>query len=207
MGGRDQYSFKKPNPNIKNMTETNSEPASSGSTASPSTNKKKTNVMHKNRMPSVFKFGLSTKVTKTKEEKIRERYEREALRKKHKLENFIINIDDDDIDFGGLGVGGDTVEDGENVPLLVFPPSDYRIARCFLSNNLTSPADDSEKVCWGENLLGADVLYKDLEDPDGYYKALGCKKMSSDEDIGVALKKPKKGFFGLDRTHHPEKTE
>ena len=31
--------------------------------------------------------------------------------------------------------------------------------------------------------------------------------MSSDEDIGVALKKAKKGFFGLGRTHHPDKTE
>ena len=62
--------------------------------------------MHKNLMPSVFKFGFSTKVTKTKAEKIRERHEREALRKKQKLENYIINIDDDDIDFGGLGVGG-----------------------------------------------------------------------------------------------------
>ena len=38
-------------------------------------------------MPSIFKFGFSTKVTKKKEEKIRERYEREALRKKQKLEN------------------------------------------------------------------------------------------------------------------------
>ena len=36
--------------------------------------------------------------------------------------------------------------------------------------------------------------------PYGYYKALGCKKISSDEDIGVALKKAKKGFFGLGRT-------
>ena len=34
------------------------------------------------------------------------------LRKKQKLENCIINIDDDDIDFGDLGVGGDMVEDG-----------------------------------------------------------------------------------------------
>ena len=92
------------------MTKTNYDPASSGSTASPSTNKKKTNIMHKNRMPSVFKFGFSTKVTKKKAENIRERDEREALRKKHKLENCIINIDDDDdIDFGGVGVGGDTV--------------------------------------------------------------------------------------------------
>ena len=66
LGGRDQYSFKKPNPNIKNLTETKSDPASSGSTASPSTNKNKTNVMHNNRMPSVFKFGFSTKVTKNK---------------------------------------------------------------------------------------------------------------------------------------------
>ena len=39
LGGRDQYSFKKPNPNIKNSTETNSDPDSSGSTASPSTKK------------------------------------------------------------------------------------------------------------------------------------------------------------------------
>ena len=52
------------------------------------------------------------------------------LRKKQKLGDFIINIDDDDdIDFGGLVVGGDTVEDGDNVPLLVLPPSEYCIAR------------------------------------------------------------------------------
>ena len=63
--------------------------------------------MHKNCIPSVFKFCFSTKVTKKKAEHIRERDEREALRKKQKLDNCIINIDDDDdIDFGGLGVGG-----------------------------------------------------------------------------------------------------
>ena len=73
LGGRDQYIFKKPNPNIKNSTETNSGPASSGSTASPSMNKNKTNVMHKNLMPSVFKFGFSTKVANKKAENIRER--------------------------------------------------------------------------------------------------------------------------------------
>ena len=57
-----------------------------------------------------FKFGFSTMVTKKKAEKIRERDEREALRKKQNLDNCIINIDDDDdIDFGGLGVVGDTV--------------------------------------------------------------------------------------------------
>ena len=77
--GRDQYSFKKTNPNLNNSSETNSDPASSGSTESPSTNKKKTNIVHKNRMPYVFKFGFSTKVTKKKAESIRERDEREAL--------------------------------------------------------------------------------------------------------------------------------
>ena len=129
LGGRYQYRFKKPNPNLNNSTKTNSDPASSDSTASPSTNKKKTNVMHKNRMPSVFKFVFSTMVTKKKAEKIRERDDREALRKKQKLENCIINIDDDDdIDFGGLGVVGDTMEDGDNVPLWALPPSDYCIA-------------------------------------------------------------------------------
>ena len=66
LGGRDQYSFKNSNPNLKNSTETNSDPSISGITASPSTDKKKTNVMHKNRMPSVFEFGFSVKVTKTK---------------------------------------------------------------------------------------------------------------------------------------------
>ena len=40
----------------------------------------------------------------------------------------MINIGDDDIDFGGLGVGGDTVEDGEKVSWLALPPSDYLIA-------------------------------------------------------------------------------
>ena len=142
LGGRDQYSIKKPDPNLKNLTETNSDPASSGSNASPSTNKKKMNVMLKDCMPSVFKFVFSTNITNNKTENIRERYEREALRKKQKLDNCIINIDDDDIDFGGLGVGGEMVEDGENLPFLALPPSDYRIARCFLSNNLTSPADN-----------------------------------------------------------------
>ena len=62
--------------------------------------------MHNNRMPYIFKFGFSTKVTKKKEETIRERDKREALRKKQKLENCIINTDDDDIYFGRLGVGG-----------------------------------------------------------------------------------------------------
>ena len=67
LGGRDQYSFNNPNPNINNSTKTKSDPASSDSTASPSTKKKKTNVMHKNRMPSVFWFGFSTKVTKKRQ--------------------------------------------------------------------------------------------------------------------------------------------
>ena len=54
LGGRDQYSFKKPKPNLNNSTKTNSDPARSDSTASPSTNKNKTNVIHKHRMPSIF---------------------------------------------------------------------------------------------------------------------------------------------------------
>ena len=97
-------------------------------------------------------------------------------------------------------MGGDTVEDGDNVPLLALPQSDYRIARYFLSNNLPSPANYSVKLCLGGNLLGADIECEDLEYPYGYYKALACKKMSSDEYIGVALKKAKNVFFRLGRT-------
>ena len=92
LGGRDQYSFKKPNPNLNNSTETNSDPASSDGTVSPSTNKKKTNVMHNNRMPPVFKFGFSTKITKKEAEKIRERDKRETRRKKQKLENCMVTM-------------------------------------------------------------------------------------------------------------------
>ena len=72
---------------------------------------------------------------------------------------------------------------------------------------ISPPANGLEKVFWGENLLGADVQCEDLEDPNGYYKALGCKKISSDEDIWVALKKAKKGLSGLGRTHHSDKTK
>ena len=52
----------------------------------------------------------------------------------------------------------------------------------------------------GGGLIGADVECEYLKYPYGYYKALGCKKISSDEDIGVALKKAKKGFFRPGRT-------
>ena len=52
----------------------------------------------------------------------------------------------------------------------------------------------------GENLIGAGVECEDLKDPYGYYKALGSKKIYSDEDIGVALKKANKCFFRLGRT-------
>ena len=73
LGGRNQYSFKNPNPNLKNSTETKSDPASSGGTPSPSSNQKTNNVTHKNRLPSVFKFGFPTQITNKKAENIRER--------------------------------------------------------------------------------------------------------------------------------------
>ena len=187
LGGRDQYIFNKPNPNLKNSIETKSDPASSGSTASPSTNKKKINVMHNNRMPSVFKFGFSTKVTSWRI--VSSIFMMMIL-------NLVAWV------WGVIWWRMTTM---------------YHCWRClhliiilldaFFSNNLTSPADDSEEGCGGENLLGDDVECEDLADPDGYYKALGCKKMSSDDDIGVAPKKAKKGFFGLGRTRHPDKTE
>ena len=51
----------------------------------------------------------------------------------------------------------------------------------------------------GRIFLGLMLSVNTFKDPYGFYKALGCKKMSSDEDIGVALKKAKKGFFRLGR--------
>ena len=56
----------------------------------------------------------------------------------------------------------------------------------------------NESACRKSDRLGLEQVY---------YKAIGFKKMSSDEDIGVALRKAKKGFFVIGRTHHPDKTE
>ena len=65
---------------------------------------------------------------------------------------------------------------------------------------ISPPLPMIRKSYAGGNLIGADFECEDLKYPYGYYKALACKKISSDEDIGVALKKAKKGFFGLGRT-------
>ena len=45
------------------------------------------------------------------------------------MPSLIVGYRPTNIDFVGLGVGGDTVEDGDNVPLLALPPYDYRIAQ------------------------------------------------------------------------------
>ena len=130
--------------------------------------------MHNNRMPSVFKFCFSTKVTKTKAENIRERDGREALRKNQKFDNSIINSDDDDIYFGGLGVGGDTVEDGYNVPLLALPPSDYHIARCFCQ--IISPPLPTiwKRYAGGRILFGMMLSVKTLKTPMDTTKLLAA---------------------------------
>ena len=61
--------------------------------------------------------------------------------------------------------GGDTVEDGENVPLLALPPSDYHIDRCFLSNNITYPADDSKMYAVGIIFLVMMLSVNTLKNP------------------------------------------
>ena len=110
LGVRDQYRFKKPNPNLNNSTKTNSDPPDLAALHHHHRTRRKLTSCIRIACHLFFKFGFSTKVTKNNAENIREKDKREALRKKQKLENCIINIDDDyDIDFGGLGVVGDTV--------------------------------------------------------------------------------------------------
>ena len=129
--------------------------------------------MHKNLMPSVFKFGFSTKVTKKKAENIRERVKREALRKNKKLENCIINIDDDDIDFGGRVWG-------------VIRCKMVTMYHCWHCLHLIIVSLDAfcqiispplptirKRYSGGGDILGDNVECEDLEDPYGYYKALG----------------------------------
>ena len=170
-------------------------------------------------------FNFSRKVTKRKEDKIREREER----KKQKLaEPINVDVDDEptskkDEDDGGddsilltppskpkannpfMAIMNNLAKPG---PMLALEAPNYRTGRCELASTLEDPADEDEKSCWVDVaiLLPSTLQCEDLEDPDGHYKALGCTKTSSDEEIAASFKKVGREFRELARHNHTDKT-
>ena len=69
---------------------------------------------------------------------------------------------------------------------------DWHTDRCYLSADLIDPATADEILCWTKRLLPTNLNKSDLGNPKGYYKALGCSKISSDNDIASALREATK---------------
>ena len=80
---------------------------------------------------------------------------------------------------------------------LALPRSNYRATRCWLSSTLKDPACDNKKECWKDNLLPDSKKVDDLEDIEGYYKSLGCHKVSSDAEIASSFHKVSAEFKKL----------
>ena len=149
-------------------------------------------------------FGFMVKVIKTKEQKKQEKKERNRKRKaEEQLEWGGDLSDDDEEEVVMLRHNDDDEEDDDDVDdrkLPALPPSDWRLCRCALSQNLKDPTPFDLKLIWDTSLLpqgrqpGKNV--KDLEDTHGYYEAVGCNKTTSDaaleKKVAEALKEARK---------------
>jgi hypothetical protein len=97
----------------------------------------------------------------------------------------------------------------EESPRAALPPSDWRAPRCDLSKDLIEPATEDEKLTWDVDLLkelsGRDGSAVNLEDIDGYYKSIGCSKISSDAEVAENFEelwqKARRGVI----KYHPDK--
>ena len=76
--------------------------------------------------------------------------------------------------------------------LFALPPSDWQAIRCTLSKELKDPASEEARLAWDNDQLPEKNRYDDFENPKGFYKLLGCSKVSSDDDIARAVKREKK---------------
>ena len=113
-------------------------------------------------------------------------------------------VQDDNGDKEGM-LESDEEEDteGERTPRL----RTWRDERCMLSKDLNDPAPSDERLTWDRDLVGLDDGGGDLEDPDGYYKIMGCSKSSSDDEIGRQHKRMRKKFRMIALKCHPDKTK
>ena len=83
----------------------------------------------------------------------------------------------------------------------------WRDARCSISKDLFDPAPLDERLTWDNDLVDIDDRCHDLEDPQGYYKSLGCTKISSDDNIACEYKRQRKKYRGIALKCHPDKTQ
>ena len=82
-----------------------------------------------------------------------------------------------------------------------------RAGRCQLSPDLIDPATPEERITWDPDLVEASDRCDDLEDPDGFYKSLGCSKMSSDHKIAQEYAVIRKTFRAMAMKCHPDRTK
>ena len=83
----------------------------------------------------------------------------------------------------------------------------WRTKRCVLSTDLSDPASAEERSTWDRDLVTVMQQCDNIEDPCGYYAALGCSKVSSDLDIGKAYSSHKKRYRRAALAGHPDKSK
>ena len=215
LGGQKDFEFKRAATQIPLGTV----PAAATKSAKGNTMKNlESHAIHENGTSSVMKFkNFSHKITKTAKEKSEEREERKRRKLEQSMGIIDVTGDDGTCDTSNTNqpsaaasVPNPSIASSaraENTaPFLSLPASDYRVDRCFLSETLLDKAEDAEKICWSDNLIPTDSQYKDLEDPKGYYKVLGCSKTTSSKGIATAFQTMKIKYTYCARSHHPDKT-
>ena len=85
--------------------------------------------------------------------------------------------------------GSDTEE-----PMLELPLSNWRACQCNAAKNLTESTAEEEKAAWDQYLMPARKQFDNFEDSHGYYRVLGCRKLSSDKEVDTSLKREKNIF-------------
>ena len=118
--------------------------------------------------------------------------------------------DDDSVVSDVTGNEEETTEDNEEKDLEVLHGNTWsrslRAGRCQLSQDLIDPASPDERISWDPDLLEPHDRCDDLEDPKGFYKSLGCSKMSSDHQLAQDYALIRRAFRGMAMKCHPDRT-
>ena len=160
---------------------------------------------------SLLDAGFTRKVTKTVDQK---QTERERKRKAAELEAEVMGDSDSDHDLDIAHEDTDTAEDNAadiETPILpALGPSDWRAARCALSQELFDPANNDEKLKWDIDLLPVSMQpnknCNDLEDVDGHYSIIECSKISSDYDVKESFNEKWRANKRKVLKFHPDKS-
>ena len=89
-------------------------------------------------------------------------------------------------------------------PMLALTLFNWCACRCNLEIYITKPAPEEEKAAWDKDLMPVRKRFDSFEDSQGYYRILGCRKLSSDEYVDATFKREKKKILSIARKSHPE---